>query len=37
MLIGAGEYHETVNITRAAPLTLLVRAQCQRLPTADFS
>ncbi|KAM5540887.1 hypothetical protein V8D89_005531 [Ganoderma adspersum] len=23
MLIGAGEYHETVNITRAAPLTLL--------------
>jgi len=24
VLIGAGEYHETVNITRSGPLTLLV-------------
>ena len=25
ILIGEGEYHETVNITRSGPLTLLVR------------
>lgn len=27
ILIGEGEYHETVNVTRKAPLTLLVLPQ----------
>ena len=25
ILIGAGDYHETVNVTRPGPVTLLVR------------
>lgn len=36
ILIGAGEYHETLNVTRKAPLTLLVRI-APALSTSDLS
>jgi hypothetical protein len=36
ILIGAGEYHETVNITRRGPLTLLGQLPADKTPTSPF-